>query len=382
MPASTSILQADSPSIFLARSIRTRCSSWPGLRLRWSWKAFLEPAPRHRRDAHQILHADRFVAVVPDVTQAPGHARVLHRQQIAALAHDQLGGGNPNRLFGSRLAAHQPVQQLGPAVAELFQIGVHARNGGEHRVRRQEIVFRPDDRDLVGNRHADLLRRFQHIQRVLIVGGEQRQGFGGLLHPHRQPVPLAFPLLAVGAKGRALMPFQPVAGMARLPQGGDKPHPPLIVGPVGGVAVKGEVREAARQKMIGHQLGRMGVVFEHAGEMQMRAAEAEVHRGLVLALHKLRQVVPRPEPGQDAVALPAPGNNLLPRQIGREKPRVLLSVALDAPVEPVVIPAERQQDSSLYSSHVALAASARRSAHGGRRAERSPLVQRKVRSPA
>ena len=105
--------------------------------------------------------------------------------------------------------------------------------------------------------------------------------------------------------------------------------------------------------MIRHQLGSVGVVFEHARKMQVGTAEAEVHRGLVLALHELRQVVPGAEPGEDAIALPAPRNDLLPRKIGGEKPRVLLSIPLYAPVEPVIIPAERKQNSLLFLSHVA-----------------------------
>src|ERR1017187_10497132 len=108
--------------------------------------------------------------------------------------------------------------------------------------------------------------------------------------------------------------------------------------------------------MIGNQLGSMGVVFEHAGEVQVGTAEAKIHGGFVLALDKFRQVVPGAEPGENAIAFPAPGNDLLPREIRGEEPGAFLSIPFYAPVEPVIIPAECKQDSSLFGSHVELPA--------------------------
>ena len=58
--------------------------------------------------------------------------------------------------------------------------------------------------------------------------------------------------------------------------------------------------------MFRRHLRGVGVVLQHAGKAQVRPAETEIHRRLGRVFDKLRQVVARPQPGQDAVTLLSP----------------------------------------------------------------------------
>ena len=104
--------------------------------------------------------------------------------------------------------------------------------------------------------------------------------------------------------------------------------------------------------MFRHQLRGMRVVFEHAGKLQVRPAKAEINGRLVFAFDKFRQLVPRAQPRKDAVALPAPGDQLFAREVRRKKPRMFLRVFFNAAMKPVIVPAKRQEYSSLLLSHI------------------------------
>ena len=93
------------------------------------------------------------------------------------------------------------------------------------------------------------------------------------------------------------------------------------------------------------------VIFEHPRKRQVRPAEAEVHRGQLRLNDELGEVVARAEPREDAVALPAPRDELLARVVRREVPVVFLRVFLDAAMQPVIIPAEYEQDALLLTGH-------------------------------
>ena len=106
--------------------------------------------------------------------------------------------------------------------------------------------------------------------------------------------------------------------------------------------------------MLRRQLRGVGVVLQHAGEGQLGPAQAEIHRRLGRVLDKLRQVVPRAQPGQDAVALPSPGDDLFAGEIAEKMPVVLLRELLNSPVEAVVVPSERHEHPFLaFASHAA-----------------------------
>ena len=136
------------------------------------------------------------------------------------------------------------------------------------------------------------------------------------------------------------MPAEPGAGMAGTFQRADKTFAAFFVGPVVRIAIKHEMAEAAGEKMFGYKLRSMRVVFQHASEFQVLAAEAEINGGLFGIHNKFRQIIASAEPGQDAVAFPTPGNDLLASKIGGEMPIVLLGKFLNAPVQTVVIPAK------------------------------------------
>ncbi len=105
--------------------------------------------------------------------------------------------------------------------------------------------------------------------------------------------------------------------------------------------------ETPGEKMLGGQLRRVGVIFQDAGKAQLRTAEAQIHGGLSGMHHKFRQIVTGAEPRQYPVAFPPPGNDFFPREIRREMPVVFLREFFNAPMQPVVIPAQGNQDALL-----------------------------------
>ena len=280
----------------------------------------------------------------PDVTETVGHALVVDGEQIAALAGDDAGGGNANRFAGRFFAVHQVFEQRRTAVTQGFQIGVYARNRRAHRVRGQEIIFRPDNRYLFRHVQAGAFARFQHVQRLLIVGRENSERLGRRFQLGQQPFAFVLPLFPVRAIGRRLVPPQPEATVPRSFQRFEKSLSAFLIRPVVRVAVIHEVVKTPREKMLGGQLRGMGVIFQHAGKAQLRTAEAEIHCGLFGVRHEFRQIVAGAKPRQNPVALPPPRNDLLPGQIRGEMPVVFLGEFFNAAMQPVIIPAEGNQD--------------------------------------
>ena len=291
------------------------------------------------------------MAVLPDVAQAAGHALVRDGQNVAALAGNDSHGRNADGMGGRRFAVHQIIQQFRAAIAQRLQIRVHAGNGRAHGIRRRQIIFRADDGDLFGNGDARALTRFEHIQRLLIVCGKNRERLGRPFHFRREPVALLFPFITAGRENRRLVPAEPGGVVSGAFQGVDEPFAALLVGPVVHVAVKKKIGEAAGQKMVGHQLRGVCVIFQHPGKFQLRTPQTEIHRRLVDGLDKFGEVVARAKPRQDAIAFPAPGDHLFPGQIGVKMPAVLPRKFLNALMQLVIIPAKCQQDALLSFGH-------------------------------
>jgi hypothetical protein len=82
--------------------------------------------------------------------------------------------------------------------------------------------------------------------------------------------------------------------------------------------------------MIRRQFGGMRVVFQHAGKFQLRPAVAEIHRREPGGFDKLREVVAGAEPGENAVAFPAPGDDFFAGVIGVKMPAVFLCIFFNA----------------------------------------------------
>src|SRR4051794_2396831 len=106
--------------------------------------------------------------------------------------------------------------------------------------------------------------------------------------------------------------------------------------------------------MFGDQIGGVGVIFKHAGEAEVGAAETEIYGGLFGATDEFREIVSGAEPGEDAITLPTPGNHLLTREVCGKVPLVFESVTFNAAVQAVIVPTERHQYPLLIFSHVGL----------------------------
>ena len=97
--------------------------------------------------------------------------------------------------------------------------------------------------------------------------------------------------------------------------------------------------------MLGDELPRLRVVLHDVGEGQMRPAQREIDRRLFHRGDEMREVVARGQPGEHAVAFPAPRDHLFMDDAVRgEMPAVLRGIGRDALQQPMVIPAERDQD--------------------------------------
>ena len=99
--------------------------------------------------------------------------------------------------------------------------------------------------------------------------------------------------------------------------------------------------------MLDHKPGSVRMVFKDSRKWQIGPPKTEIHRRAFSAFDELSQIVLRPEPGQDAVAFPASGNDFFASQIGRKIPAMLLCKFFDAPVKAIVVPTEGKQHASL-----------------------------------
>src|SRR5262249_44169483 len=102
----------------------------------------------------------------------------------------------------------------------------------------------------------------------------------------------------------------------------------------------------------------MGMVLEHVRKLQLGAAEAEIDRGNVGLDDETCEVVIHAQPCQYTVALPTPWQSLVAGEAGRELPIVFQRVSLDAAMQAVIIPTERDQHSLAVFSWVTAHASA------------------------
>ena len=103
--------------------------------------------------------------------------------------------------------------------------------------------------------------------------------------------------------------------------------------------------------MFRHHSCCMEMIFQHARKFQVRSAEAEIHRGFLGVLDELSQIVAFPEPRENAVPVPTPRDDLLTREVGGEMPAVFLGKLFDAAMQPVVVPAESDEDAFLIVGH-------------------------------
>src|SRR5262245_59225163 len=112
------------------------------------------------------------------------------------------------------------------------------------------------------------------------------------------------------------MPANPVAGVAFFLQCLNEAAAGFLERPVISAAIEKEVRQTAREKMFRRDPSRSGVVNQNTREGKLRSAKTEIHGGLFRLHHELGQIVADSEPRQNPVALPAPGNHLLLRDVG------------------------------------------------------------------
>ena len=220
-----------------------------------------------------------------------------------------------------------------------------------HGVCRQKIIFRPDDGHLLGHGQPRALAGFQHVDRLLVVRRENRQRLGFGFQLGEQPFALVLPLFPVVAISRRLVPSQPGAVVPGPFQGLDETAAAFLVRPVIRVAVIQKIVKSPGQKMLGHQLGGMGMILQYPGKSQLGTAKTEIHGWFFGADDKLRQIIPGAEPGQNPMSFPTPGNHLLPGQIGGKVPVVFLGKFLDPAVQSVVVPSKRDQNPLLLVSH-------------------------------
>ena len=97
--------------------------------------------------------------------------------------------------------------------------------------------------------------------------------------------------------------------------------------------------------MFGDQFAGLRVILHHVGEGCVPAAQGEVDRRLVGLAHEVGQVVAGAQPGQDAIAVPAPRDYfLVDDAMGGQVPAVLGGIGGDALEQAMVIPTEREQD--------------------------------------
>src|SRR5262245_46515928 len=119
----------------------------------------------------------------------------------------------------------------------------------------------------------------------------------------------------------------------------------LFVCPIRLLTVKYELREATRYKMFSYQRSRMRVVLEDARKFQLRPAKTEIYGRLFRLHHEVRKVIACREGGEDAIAVPAPGNDSATSKVRGEMPIVFKGIFFHTAMKAVIVPARRDQDS-------------------------------------
>lgn len=94
------------------------------------------------------------------------------------------------------------------------------------------------------------------------------------------------------------------------------------------------------------------VIHQHVGIRQVQPAEAEIYGRFCGVDHIFGEITTCTQPGQDAIALPTPRNDLFLGYVRAQMPVIFLRVLLDALVQTVIIPSERDLNSFLSGAHL------------------------------
>ncbi len=314
-------------------------------------KGLVQPAPGHPGRARHLLHADRAGEILRNKAQPARHTVVLYREDVAALARDHLRWRNAHGFGWDLGPAHHPIQQRGALVSLLLQVCIDAGDRAIRCADRKQVVVDADDRDLVRNAEARLFAHLLHLHREGAVGGKDRERLFRRPEMPEQPRAAAQPQTGRTLHG-ILTPAQPVA---LLPRGGERlgeSFASLELRPILRVAIKAELPQAAGEEMLGDELPGFRVFLHHVPEREVRAAQREIDGRLLHRRDKVREVLSRREPGEHAVAFPAPGDHFfVDDAVGRKVPPMLRGIRGDPLQQPVIIPAERDENILLVRFH-------------------------------
>ncbi len=147
------------------------------------------------------------------------------------------------------------------------------------------------------------------------------------------------------------MPSKPLASVARSGDELGESGASFFKSPIIPIAIEGKVFKTSGKEMIRNQLSTGMMIHQDAGEGELRPPETEIHRWFFGIQDKFSQIIPDAEPGEDAIAFPAPWDNAFTGHIRAQMPVMFLGIFFNAGVEPVIIPAQGQKDSRSFGWH-------------------------------
>src|SRR5438445_10825373 len=106
--------------------------------------------------------------------------------------------------------------------------------------------------------------------------------------------------------------------------------------------------------MVGRESSRTRLICKHTWEPEFRPAKAEIYRRFPCTHYKICQIFAGSKPRQNAVSVPTPRNHPLFRTVGHKMPTMLDRKSLDALMNAIVVPTERQKNPFLSPNHFTL----------------------------
>lgn len=126
----------------------------------------------------------------------------------------------------------------------------------------------------------------------------------------------------------------------------------LYLRPILRIGIKCEMEQAALEEVLRDELAGLRVVLHDVREGQVRPAQREIDGWFFHGRDEVREVIARGEPRENAIAFPAPRDDLLVNDaVRREVPAILGGISRDALQQAVIIPTQRDEDVLLPGLH-------------------------------
>ena len=122
----------------------------------------------------QLLHAQTFHRVQPDMPQRGGNVGILHRKHIGRLARHHFRGREHGNLLLLCLRAKKIFQHRHRGAADLLGAHPDARKRRMRQLAQKLFIVHAQNRDIIRHAQSALARRLHQLRAPQIIGREDR----------------------------------------------------------------------------------------------------------------------------------------------------------------------------------------------------------------